>query len=173
MVTPDHRENPDRFPAKRCFSCSRQRGTCAVISALKTLPWLGTRRCSNSCAITKSWNRSKFQRVVPGVATSVIDATEKSWGGLVVFAMVPTLARASNLCPAITAGRRERIAGWLAPVHIAVRVDETHQHFDRRSSICAAKGTDIPPPARSLRTPRTADRGGTPFGVAGYSIGLS
>lgn len=42
-------------------------------------------------------NRAKFQRVVPGVATSVIDATEKSWGGDVTFAMVPTLARASNL----------------------------------------------------------------------------
>ena len=42
-------------------------------------------------------NRAKFQRVVPGVATSVIDATEKSWGGAVTFAMVPTLARTSNL----------------------------------------------------------------------------
>ena len=42
-------------------------------------------------------NRAKFQRVVPGVATSVIDATEKSWSGQVAFAMVPTLARASNL----------------------------------------------------------------------------
>jgi superfamily II DNA or RNA helicase len=42
-------------------------------------------------------NRAKFQRVVPGVGTSVIDATEKSWGGQVAFAMVPTLARASNL----------------------------------------------------------------------------
>ena len=42
-------------------------------------------------------NRAKFQRVVPGVATSVIDATEKSWDGQVSFAMVPTLARASNL----------------------------------------------------------------------------
>jgi len=42
-------------------------------------------------------NRAKFQRVVPSVATSVIDATEKSWGGDVTFAMVPTLARASNL----------------------------------------------------------------------------
>ena len=42
-------------------------------------------------------NRAKFQRVVPGVATSVIDGTEKSWGGQVAFAMVPTLARASNL----------------------------------------------------------------------------
>src|SRR5690606_17174285 len=42
-------------------------------------------------------NRAKFQRVVPGVATSVIDATEKSWNGQVAFAMVPTLARASNL----------------------------------------------------------------------------
>ena len=42
-------------------------------------------------------NRAKFQRVVPGISTSVIDATEKSWGGQVVFAMVPTLARTSNL----------------------------------------------------------------------------
>ena len=42
-------------------------------------------------------NRAKFQRVVPGVATSIIDATEKSWNGQVAFAMVPTLARASNL----------------------------------------------------------------------------
>ena len=42
-------------------------------------------------------NRAKFQRVVPGVATSVIDAVEKSWGGQVAFAMVATLARASNL----------------------------------------------------------------------------
>ena len=42
-------------------------------------------------------NRAKFQRVVPEVSTSVIDATEKSWSGDVTFAMVPTLARASNL----------------------------------------------------------------------------
>ena len=42
-------------------------------------------------------NRAKFQRVVPEVSTSVIDATEKSWGGDVTFAMVPTLARAQNL----------------------------------------------------------------------------
>ena len=42
-------------------------------------------------------NRARFQRVVPGISISVIDATEKSWGGQVAFAMVPTLARASNL----------------------------------------------------------------------------
>ena len=42
-------------------------------------------------------NRAKFQRVVPGISTSVIDANEKSWGGQVAFAMVPTLARVSNL----------------------------------------------------------------------------
>jgi superfamily II DNA or RNA helicase len=42
-------------------------------------------------------NRAKFERVVPDIATSVFDATEKSWGGDVTFAMVPTLARASNL----------------------------------------------------------------------------
>jgi superfamily II DNA or RNA helicase len=42
-------------------------------------------------------NRAKFHRVVPDVSTSVIDATEKCWGGDVTFAMVPTLARAQNL----------------------------------------------------------------------------
>ena len=33
-----------------------QPGTWAVRSALKSLPWFGTRRCSSSWAITKSWN---------------------------------------------------------------------------------------------------------------------
>jgi superfamily II DNA or RNA helicase len=42
-------------------------------------------------------NRAKFERVVPNVCTSVVDAYEKSWGGQVTFAMVPTLARSSNL----------------------------------------------------------------------------
>ena len=42
-------------------------------------------------------NRTKFQHVVPEASTSVIDATEKCWNGDVTFAMVPTLARASNL----------------------------------------------------------------------------
>ena len=42
-------------------------------------------------------NRAKFERVVPNVGTSVVDAYEKSWGGQVTFAMVPTLARPSNL----------------------------------------------------------------------------
>jgi superfamily II DNA or RNA helicase len=42
-------------------------------------------------------NRDKFARVNPGVATSVVDATEKSWDGQVTFAMVPTLARSANL----------------------------------------------------------------------------
>jgi DNA repair protein RadD len=42
-------------------------------------------------------NRAKFERVVPNVGTSVVDAYEKSWDGQVTFAMVPTLARSSNL----------------------------------------------------------------------------
>ena len=42
-------------------------------------------------------NRAKFERVVPNVGTSVVDAYEKSWGGQVTFAMVQTLARSSNL----------------------------------------------------------------------------
>jgi superfamily II DNA or RNA helicase len=42
-------------------------------------------------------NREKFGRVNPAVTTSVVDATSKSWGGQVTFAMVPTLARERNL----------------------------------------------------------------------------
>lgn len=42
-------------------------------------------------------NREKFGRVNPAITTSVLDATTKSWGGQVTFAMVPTLARESNL----------------------------------------------------------------------------
>ncbi|MEI4235267.1 DEAD/DEAH box helicase, partial [Roseovarius sp. D22-M7] len=36
-------------------------------------------------------------RVNPEVTTSVLDASTKSWGGQVTFAMVPTLAREANL----------------------------------------------------------------------------
>lgn len=42
-------------------------------------------------------NREKFSRVAPGITTSVVDATEKSWAGQAIFAMVPTLARPANL----------------------------------------------------------------------------
>ena len=42
-------------------------------------------------------NRSKFHRVAPGISTSVVDASEKSWAGQVTFSMVPTLAREANL----------------------------------------------------------------------------
>lgn len=42
-------------------------------------------------------NRAKFSRVNPAVTTSVVDATTKSWGGQVTFAMVPTLTREKNL----------------------------------------------------------------------------
>ena len=42
-------------------------------------------------------NRAKFARVNPDTDTSVVDATSKSWDGQVTFAMVPTLARDSNL----------------------------------------------------------------------------
>jgi superfamily II DNA or RNA helicase len=42
-------------------------------------------------------NRDKFARVNPDVTTSVLDASTKSWGGQVTFAMVPTLAREANL----------------------------------------------------------------------------
>jgi len=42
-------------------------------------------------------NRAKFSRVNPGIATSVVDATSKSWEGQATFAMVPTLSRQANL----------------------------------------------------------------------------
>ena len=42
-------------------------------------------------------NRGKFARVNPGLTTSVVDASGKSWAGQVTFAMVPTLARIGNL----------------------------------------------------------------------------
>lgn len=42
-------------------------------------------------------NREKFGRVNPAITTSVVDATDKSWGGQVTFAMVPTLTRERNL----------------------------------------------------------------------------
>ena len=42
-------------------------------------------------------NRAKFSRVNPDIATSVIDASEKSWDGQTTFAMVPTLSREANL----------------------------------------------------------------------------
>lgn len=42
-------------------------------------------------------NRAKFGRVNPAITNSVVDATTKSWGGQVTFAMVPTLTRERNL----------------------------------------------------------------------------
>ncbi|MCW1842193.1 DEAD/DEAH box helicase [Prosthecomicrobium hirschii] len=42
-------------------------------------------------------NRAKFARINPAISTSVVDAGQKSWGGQVTFAMVPTLARPTNL----------------------------------------------------------------------------
>lgn len=42
-------------------------------------------------------NRAKFMRVNPTLATSVFDATEKSWEGHATFAMVQTLSRGANL----------------------------------------------------------------------------
>jgi len=42
-------------------------------------------------------NREKFTRVNPDITTSIVDAGQKSWGGRVTFAMVPTLSRSTNL----------------------------------------------------------------------------
>ena len=42
-------------------------------------------------------NREKFARINPSLATSIYDATQKSWDGQAVFAMVPTLSRQTNL----------------------------------------------------------------------------
>jgi superfamily II DNA or RNA helicase len=42
-------------------------------------------------------NQQKFQRVVPNVSTSILNASEKSWSGKTTFAMVQTLCREANL----------------------------------------------------------------------------
>ena len=42
-------------------------------------------------------NVLKFAKVNPAISTSVFDARSKSWRGQATFAMVPTLARKSNL----------------------------------------------------------------------------
>ncbi|MBF0143054.1 MAG: DEAD/DEAH box helicase [Magnetococcales bacterium] len=42
-------------------------------------------------------NVTKFCRVNPGLSTSIVNAESKSWRGRTTFAMVPTLARQSNL----------------------------------------------------------------------------
>jgi DNA repair protein RadD len=42
-------------------------------------------------------NEQKFTKVNPTISTSIVDAKEKSWHGRTTFAMVPTLARESNL----------------------------------------------------------------------------
>jgi len=44
-----------------------------------------------------SQNEQKFSKVNPGVTTSRFDAQTKSWQGQTTFAMVPTLARNTNL----------------------------------------------------------------------------
>ena len=42
-------------------------------------------------------NQDKFQRVNPHLSTSIYDASEKSWSGAAIFAMVQTLSRDPNL----------------------------------------------------------------------------
>ena len=42
-------------------------------------------------------NELKFSKVNPGISTSRFDAETKSWRGQTIFAMVPTLARKTNL----------------------------------------------------------------------------
>ena len=55
-------------------SCVLQSGTWAVIKALKSLPWLGTRRCNNSCAMTKSWKlESRSARSAAKVTTPFVE----------------------------------------------------------------------------------------------------
>lgn len=57
-------------------------------------------------------NVVKFAKVNPGISTSVVDARGKSWRGRATFAMVPTLARESNL-------------GAMPPLDLLV-IDEAH-----------------------------------------------
>ena len=44
-----------------------------------------------------SQNETKFNKVNPGINTSVFDARDKSWAGQATFAMVQTLSREKNL----------------------------------------------------------------------------
>ena len=57
-------------------------------------------------------NVMKFVKVNPGLSTSIFDARGKSWRGRTTFAMVPTLARESNL-------------GRIPPLDLLV-IDEAH-----------------------------------------------
>jgi DNA repair protein RadD len=57
-------------------------------------------------------NVLKFVKVNPGLSTSIFDARGKSWRGRTTFAMVPTLARESNL-------------GGIPPLDLLV-IDEAH-----------------------------------------------
>ena len=90
-------------------------------------------------------NRAKFHRVVPEASTSVVDATAKSWGGDVTFAMVPTLARASNLSE--------------MPVLDLLVIDEAHHAVadSYRRIIDRARGAN--PDARIFGVTATPTRG--------------
>ena len=75
-------------------------GKTIMLSAV-TGDWMGD-SAAKACVLAHrdeltAQNREKFTRVNPGMTTSVLDATTKSWGGQVTFAMVPTLAREANL----------------------------------------------------------------------------
>jgi superfamily II DNA or RNA helicase len=91
-------------------------------------------------------NRSKFHRVAPGVTTSVVDASEKSWAGQVTFAMVPTLTRLANLdaMPALD-------LLVIDEAHHAV-ADSYRRIIDRRSSATRTAASTASPRRRTAAT---------------------
>lgn len=90
-------------------------------------------------------NRAKFQRVAPGITTSVIDAMEKSWNGQVAFAMVPTLTRVSNLAE-------------MPPLDLLV-IDEAHHAVADSYRRVIDKVRDDNPKARIFGVTATPNRG--------------
>jgi DNA repair protein RadD len=90
-------------------------------------------------------NRAKFARVNPGITTSVVDASGKSWDGQVTFAMVPTLARPANLAA--------------MPKLDLLVIDEAHHAVATSYRRIVDKVRDANPDARLFGVTATPNRG--------------
>ncbi|SNR45500.1 DEAD/DEAH box helicase [Puniceibacterium sediminis] len=90
-------------------------------------------------------NRGKFARVNPGLTTSVVDASSKSWAGRVTFAMVPTLAREANLAA--------------MPVLDLLVIDEAHHAVAASYRRIIDRVRDANPDARIFGVTATPNRG--------------
>ena len=90
-------------------------------------------------------NRAKFARVNPGITTSVVDASTKSWDGQVTFAMVPTLARPASLAA--------------MPKLDLLVIDEAHHAVAGSYRRIVDKVRDANPDARLFGVTATPNRG--------------